>query len=241
MISLWAFVGEADVEAYASSLVLPEYLAHLGLAPFRFRDQAASADGQEPLRLVYSGEGRLEEHLLWPREHALGLLCRVCPGIKTSKIRLPQDDARWHWDPAAADPRMRIYFEPATRLLYPQPIHQPRQLGYVSVTRGHLFVAREAVEGYLRMRLETLGIDAAAADYSFDTALGGVHFSTLAAGGQMLLGDQEMAEELIRFAGIERALAEVGEWAELDLDRVSQQAPAVRADGVYLQLAKRDS
>ena len=43
MISLWALVTESQIEAYCSSLVLPDYLSHLGLKPFRFADQPDTA------------------------------------------------------------------------------------------------------------------------------------------------------------------------------------------------------
>ena len=61
MLSLWANADEHAVEAYAGGLVLPEYLAHLRLDPFRFAAQPQSGDGQQPLVLRYVGEGRLEQ------------------------------------------------------------------------------------------------------------------------------------------------------------------------------------
>jgi len=66
MISMWALVSAGDVEAYAGTLVLPRYLAHLRLAALCFAAQAANCDGREPLVLTYVGEGRREEFSLAP-------------------------------------------------------------------------------------------------------------------------------------------------------------------------------
>ena len=52
MISLWAPLNESDVEAYAGTLVLPDYLSHLRLRPFKFDQQTESSDGQQPLKLL---------------------------------------------------------------------------------------------------------------------------------------------------------------------------------------------
>ena len=81
MISVWAFVGQPDVEAYAGTLILPPYLSHLHLGAFEFSGQAENRDGREPLRLTYLGDGRLEEYPLFPEDHALAMICLVCPGI----------------------------------------------------------------------------------------------------------------------------------------------------------------
>ena len=98
MLCLWAMIDERGVEGYAATLILPPYLAHLELAPFRFASQAANSDGREPLVLTYVGEGRVEEYPLCPKEHALPMIQFVCPGVVASRIRLPQDDASWHWE-----------------------------------------------------------------------------------------------------------------------------------------------
>lgn len=242
MISLWACLNETDIADYASSLVLPDYLAHLQLAPFDFGQQQPCLDGQEPLRLTYRGDGRLEEYVLCPKDHALGMVSAVCPHIESSKIRLPQDDARWHWDSAeTASPRLRVYFEPATRRLYPASAPGAFQDSYVSVTREQAFVGRSAVEAYLNAWLERLGLADSPAEFTFDTATGGIQFVAGAAAGQMYLADQTVAEELIRFAGIEPALAEVGRWVKLDLDRAVQESPVVRDDGICIQLARQQS
>lgn len=240
MISLWAFVTEADVEAYASSLVLPGYLAHLQLAPFEFGRQAVNSDGLEPLRLTYSGEGRLEEFAIDPADHVVPMLRSVCPEIEISRIRLPHDDAGWHWDPSGdPPPRMRIYFEPVTRSLYGYDNSPPSPEAYVSVTRGHVFIDRATVESYIRAWLEILQIDNTSIEFSFDTPSGGVEFTTGTVGGELFLSDDVIADELIRFAGMKQALVHVSDWAQLNLDSRVPDNSQIRNDGIYIQLAKR--
>ena len=114
MISLWVVVRESDVEAYAATLLLPSYLAHLQLAPLRLAEQAPVRDGREPLVLTYLGDGRLEHYPLDPRQHALGLI-RFLARASTPRIQLPQDDAAWLWPDPTHRLAMRVYFWPPPR------------------------------------------------------------------------------------------------------------------------------
>ena len=240
MISLWTLLSEADVEAYAGSLVLPSYLSHLRLGPFKFHEQSENSDGQQPLKLTYCGEGRLEEFLLHPRDHVLDMIRFACPQIKTSRIRLPQDDAKWYWSPSADPPEpMRIYFEPTTRSLCGSDSLPPSPEAYVSVSRRHVFIGRSIVESYLKAWFESLGIDEAGAQFEFDTPSGGIEFTASAVGGQMFLSDDVIAGELIRYAGVDRPLSYVRDWVELDLDSAPQDKCGIHRDGVYIQLSER--
>jgi len=240
MISLWALLGETDVEAYAATLVLPRYLSHLRLRPFRFREQSENSDGQQPLRLTYCGDGRLEEFLLRPEDHVLPTIRFACPRIETSRIRLPRDDARWFWNPAADPPEpMRVYFEPTTRSLRPSAPSPLSSEAYVSVSRRHVFVGRPVVESYLAAWLESLGIDHAEVRFAFETPSGGVELSTGAVGGQWFLSDDVVAHELIRFAGLEQPLAHVSDWVQLDLDSNGQEQCGIYEDGIYIRLSER--
>jgi len=240
MISLWAILDEADVEAYAGSLVLPSYLSHLRLAPFRFRDQSENCDGQQPLKLTYCGEGRLEEFLLHPNGHVLDMIRFACPRIKTSKIRLPQDDAKWYWSPSADPPEpMRVYFEPTTRSLSGAEPLPPSPAAYVSVSRRHVFIGRSIVESYLKAWFESLGIDYSEARFEFDTPSGGIEFAASSFGGQMFLADDVIAGELIRYAGLQRPLSYVSDCVELDLEPAPQEKCGIHPNGVYIQLSQR--
>ena len=240
MISLWALVPESDVEAYAATLVLPAYLAHLSLEPFRFAAQCESCDGQEPLRMSYSGEGRLEECSLYPEEHALAMIRFVCPGIDASRIQLPRDDASWHWSrSAAADEKMRIYFAPTAEVLHGSVAAPPTEAAYVSVSRQHAFIGRPVVESYLQAWLSRLGVEGGELGCDFDTPSAEIEFTADAIGGQMSLDDGVVAEDLIRFARLDKALAHVSELVQIDLDAAGQDRCGVYEDGVYIALADR--
>ena len=241
MLSLWAFVTEADVEAYLATVILPSHLSHLRLGPFRFAAQPENCDGQEPLQVTYVGEGRLEQYALCPKEHALAMIRFVCPGIDTSRIHLPRDDASWHWGMSADQPeKMRIYFAPTTRSLYDSIVAPPSEEAYVSVSRGHVFLGRAVVESYLKAWLEFLGIEAAAIDCDVGTPSAGVEFTAGAVGGQMFLCDEVMAEDLMRFARLDTALTHVSNLVELDMDSAGQDDSGIYEDGIYIKLSQRD-
>jgi hypothetical protein len=239
MISMWALVGEDDLQEYAGTLVLPPYLSHLRLGPFRFAAQSENCDGEESLKLTYLAEGRLEEFLLHPKKHVLPLIQFVCPKIDASRIRLPRDDASWHWSRSADPPeKMRIYFAPTTCRLYGSAALPPSEEAYVSVSRSHVFIGRSIVKLYLEAWLDSLGIDDAVAEFDFGTPSSGVEFTAGAIGGQMFLSDEVMAEDLMRFAGLDQALSYVSSLVKLDLDSAPQDHCGVFEDGIYISLSR---
>ncbi len=237
MLSLWAIVQPNDVARYAATLVLPSYLSHLCLEPVSFADQSSSCDGHESLQLTYRGQGRLEHYRLSPEEHALGLLCQVCPGVDVARVHLPRDDAHWHWSAASDAPAsMRIYFAPTAQTLPDKLNGRPAENAYVSVTRGYAFVGRSVVESYLADWLARLGIEAGPIRCDFQPPGGGVEFSGQGIGGQLLLDDETSATDLLRFAGLETALGDVGDFAVLDLEAGGGCLPGDNEEGVYLGL-----
>ncbi|NQV05754.1 hypothetical protein HQ535_04315 [bacterium] len=245
MISLWVFIREADVEAYAGTLILPSYLSHLQLGPFQFAVQAENCDGQEPLKLTYLGEGRLEEYTLFPEEHALPLIQFVCPDVAPVRIQLPRDDAAWHWaspadSPQAGDPaeNMRIYFAPTVRTLHGMKPQRPAEDAYVSVSRGHVFIGRRIVESYLVAWLDFLGIRQEVTRVDFATPSAGIEFVAGVVGGQMFLSDEVLAEDLMRFAGLEKAWTDLGHSLGLDLDFTAPEGSGIFDDGIYIKLSQ---
>ena len=239
MISMWALLTQSDVEAYAATLVLPPYLSHLRLGPFEFSSQVANSDGLEPLEVTYVGEGRLEHFALEPAEHALGMIRSVCPGIDTSRIQLPRNDASWFWTATEQASRgMRVYFCPTTQTLNASGGGPPSPEGYVSVSAGHVFIPRSVVEAYIRAWLRRLGIDDEAVDFEFGTPSGGIEFTADAIGGEMCLDDDVVAEDLMRFSGLDRALADVSNFAQVDLESAATGKCGVFEDGIYISLSK---
>jgi hypothetical protein len=238
MLFLWANLTAADVEAYAGSLMLPACLSHLQLAPVRFDQQPKNSDGREPLVLTYVGPGRLEEYALLPRDHALPMISSVCPGIVASRIRVPEDDAHWVWNADGDGSSMRIYFAPARPLLGPAASPASDAQAYVSVSRGHVFIARGLVEAYLQAWLQRLGIEETVARFDFPTPSGEVEFLAGSVGGQLTLDGLDQAQDLARFAGLGPALGEIREFAQPDLDAGDQGRCGIFEDGVYFPLRK---
>lgn len=240
MISMWAYLTEGDVEGYAATIVLPSYLAHLELQPFSFDGQPENSDGQELLRLTYSGEGRIEEFALDPEDHALAAIRFVCPGIDDSRIQLPRDDASWHWSGSDEPQRkMRVYFSPTTEALHGSTAPPPSEQAYVSVSRGHAFLGRPVVESYLRAWLGRLGIEGQEICCDFDTPSAGIEFTAGPVGGQMFLDEKAVAEDLMRFAGLDKALDHVSDLVEIDLDSDVPDDSGVCKDGIYISLSQR--
>ena len=238
MLSLWTTVSEADIASYAAALMLPPHLAHLRLAPCKFADQAVNSDGRESLRLVYVGEGRLEEFRLAPMEHALPLLEMLSPGLDTSRVRLPRDDAVWSWSASGKTlEQMRIYFAPTSRALNESIGRPVGQEAYVSVSRGHVFIGRPIIECYLEAWLRRLGVHAAAIHLEMPTAGSSIALAVGPIGGELLVDDDATADDLIRFAGLERPLAQVKEFSTADGDAPASPC-GVLPDGVYLPLAE---
>jgi hypothetical protein len=239
MISLWVVARESDVEAYAATLLLPSWLAHLELAPLRFAEQAPVCDGREPLVLTYVGEGRLERYGLDPREHALGLIRFLSPGVDSSRIQLPQDDAAWLW-PDPADPHaMRVYFSATSQVLNQSSDEPVGQQAYVSVSQKIAFVGRPVVQRYLRAWLGRLAIAPDGLALVLGGVSGALEFQAGPVAGQMLVDDEVSSADLLRFAGLDRILAELSDTVTLDPHPPRCEPYGVRDDGVYLRLVTK--
>ncbi len=162
----------------------------------------------------------------------------VCPGVVTSRIRLPQDDASWHWAPGGELGRtMRVYFETAARTLRERLGHPVGQDAYVSVSRHHAFLGRPVVEAYLRAWLRRLGLDDSGATFDFGGPSAAIELSAGPVAGQLLLDDEAGTDDLLQFAGLDGVLAELGHFVRLDPEEPPQDGSGVFADGVYIQLA----
>lgn len=179
MIDFWARLDESDVEKYAKTLILPEYMSHLNLRPFSLSEQRESASGREPLTLLYVGDGRLEELELRPERDALPLIASLDVGVDVAKISLPNSGAYWTWsdygpshpffsqpldsendakEPSddAASPRfLRVYFEPR-ETTFSQTRTFDAQDAYVSVSRREIFFSWRVLQAYLEARCRDL-------------------------------------------------------------------------------------
>lgn len=182
MIDFWARFDESDVEKYAKTLILPEYMSHLNLRPFSLSEQRESASGREPLTLLYVGDGRLEELELRPERDALPLIASLDLGVDVEKIRLPKSGAYWTWsdygpshpffsrpldsennepapsDDAASSRCLRVYFEPR-ETTFSQTATFDAQDAYVSVSRREIFFSWRVLETYLEARCRDLLVE----------------------------------------------------------------------------------
>lgn len=181
MIDFWARLDESDVEKYAKTLILPDYMSHLNLRPFSFSEQRESASGREPLTLLYVGDGRLEELELRPERDALPLIASLDLGVDVGKIRLPNSGAYWTWsdygpshpffsrpldaknDDASTNDVLspsflRVYFEPR-ETTFSRTETFDAQDAYVSVSRREIFFSWRVLEAYLEARCRDLLID----------------------------------------------------------------------------------
>lgn len=102
MLLFWANIDEADIEGFAGTLLLPSYMSHLTLSPFRIIDQPHNFDGQQSLILTYVGQGRVEQLAVSPQKYALSLLRYAVPILRFDSIRLLQKSAIWNWELAQA-------------------------------------------------------------------------------------------------------------------------------------------
>lgn len=236
MIALWVLASPHDVESYAATLILPSYLAHLELVPVQFSSQAAHRDGREPLLLTYRGAGRWEEYPLEPAVHALGLLRFLCPQIEADRVQLPQNDASWYWPAPDGEQAMRVYFAPTAGVLGQTYDRPQSQEAYVSVSRRHVFVGPAVLRRYLQAWLTHLGLSAEALVLECGAVSGGIDFQAGRVCGQLFVDEQTAAEDLLRFAGLAPALAEVQSLVGLDFGQDCRRSGA-QPDGVYLPLA----
>jgi hypothetical protein len=66
-----------------------------------------------------------------------------------------------------------------------------------------------------------------------------VEFQAGAVAGQLQVDDPVSAADLLRFAGLDRRLAELAELVELDFSPPAAESCGVRDDGVYLRLTPK--
>lgn len=97
MIDFWARVDESDVDDFIKTLALPDYMSHLKVAPFSIAEQASSATGREPLKLLCFGPGRLEDLSLDPFQYAAKLIESLAIGLDGEKTQVPTSGAVWTW------------------------------------------------------------------------------------------------------------------------------------------------
>ena len=250
MISFYGILSEEDISAYAGTLILPSFMAHLERMPFRFAEQASNVDGLQPLKICYVGDGRLEDFFIHPEKHALSMLAAVCHGLDAKQIRVCKNGTIWRWShhfggtPVEENEdipvsRMRVYFESTPRIL-PSEISirfDPRHC-YVSVTRKELFLAREVVQGYIAAWFDLFSRNGNEQKTDnpvvVEPIAGGFAFHNNRFGGELVLQDDEIFTDLLRFCGLGKSLEELSSIIRPDLDSPELE---INDDGLRIRLA----
>lgn len=247
MLTFWANICETDVESYACTLMLPEYMAHLQLSTFHFSHQPHNLDGRRPLVLTFFSTGRVEDTTLKPEEHALPLLQYVCPSISASVVRIPAaEDSVWLWNSVAQNSdfvlterqSMRLFFEmsdPPDFLPAPHPF--PAKDAFVSVSRKTAFLGRGILRSYFEKWISRLGASVTSDNgVKFSPCAGGFTFEINDIGGDFLIENDSIFNDLLVYSHLKKLFDDAASQYSLNIDR---QKVAVSNEGLTIPLTDR--
>jgi len=162
----------------------------------------------------------------------------VAPGGDVARLQLPRDDASWFWSAAeGSGGRMRVYFAPTAAALGLRSAESPGDRACVSVSRGHVFLGRTVIEEYVRAWMAHLGLDADGFQLELGASSGATEWSAGPIAGQMLLDDVTI-EDLLRFVGLDKILAEVRDFAALSADPNAAGGVSLDPEGIRISLAR---
>ncbi len=227
MLSFWANIEESEIEAFAGTLILPTYMSHLSLAPFQLANQPHNADGKQPFILTYVGDGRVEQLAVDPHKHALDLLRFVFPTLDREALRIPVGHPIWIWsNSATSGENLRLFFEPIRQTLdaAPDPHRFSPFQTYVSVSRKELFIGMQIITEYFQAWIRSLTNDPEdGTNLTLERTATGIGFSTSKLGGELLVENDAVFQDILRFSGLKTPLAEIAPLALPDLDSPETQ------------------
>lgn len=218
MLYLWAYIEESDIEAFAGTLVQPDHMSHLKLAPFRLAEQPYNADGRGPLVLKYISRARVEEFKIFPCEYALRLFHYVFPSVAIGNLSIPKcSQSIWNWSPSEKTNgdeknRLRLYFE----WNKPPDVGISRQRFtpwqcFLSHSRNEIFISNEVLTRFFAQWAELLGIVIAEDDpLVLKASAGGYVFENRWIGGEYFLEKDDILENLFEFAELSPQIREMG-------------------------------
>lgn len=241
MLSFWATVTEKEVENYARTLLLPDYMSHLVMDSFHFADQPFNQGGQEPLVITYSGDGRLEEIHLRPGEHAIRILANLKPPLLPGRIELPRD-AVWSWSrensgvecpTGSSIPVMRVYFSPHPACLEEESACPfPARDAYVSVSRGEIFLSKKVLVAYLGRQCDRVSTTEEEELPHLIPIAGGYRFQQGVIGGELLVAPDRVLDDLLFFARLKRSLGYLADSVSIDWTACP---PELSPDGILIR------
>lgn len=267
MISFWAHLTGSDIESYARSLILPDFMSHLVMEPFDFGIQDHNGSGRTPILIRYSAQGRREDIRLAPENHAETFVKRLTNRIDLDKIAFSKEGVLWNWtrpinaaekaeteiDPSdsarndvssESEPdrsSLRIFFQPKKATFgqkSSRPI--PPADAYVSVSRGEIFMAHHVLKDYIvaRYRQILLNPDGEIPEPVIDYSAGTYHFQFGAVCGSLIPDDREVEGDLVLFADLKRPLDHVAPY----LARFPSASGArFDSDGVRIRLEIKET
>lgn len=255
MLTFWINIIESDIERFCATLFLPDYMSHLRIAPFRFCDQQQDTDGRQPLVVTYTGEGRLEEFPIYPEKHALDLLRFMLPSLVHEAVLIPEREAIWNWDSCSSNETamfdeanretgarrsMRLFFllrrEGRDNQIFSLdafPPHFSPNEAYVSISRRELHIGLNVVRRFFATKISSFIHRPSTAfaapeppvDVMVSPVSGGFELSAPPVGGELLLEEDAVFQEILAFSGLTRSMATLSGQVHLDLN-----SPEIFAD-----------
>lgn len=217
MLCFWAYIEESDIESYAGTRVLPDFMSHLKLSQFSLKEQPFNKDGLGLVVLRYIGQGRVEDVTFSPFEHAMPLLRYVFPQIPDGSLKIPScSESIWFWKPYN-DPkngsryRMQLFFERTDTPNFGDfpPGFSPWQ-SFLSVSRSEIFIGNDVFREYFSQNMKSLGIASHPEQpLELKTIAGGFSFENSWLGGEYLLEKDEILFDILSFAGIRNQIEKI--------------------------------
>jgi hypothetical protein len=261
MLTFWGNIEEADIAAYAATLILPSYMSHLQLSPFRFATQQSCNSGEQSLTLTYTGPGRIEQFELSARENALELLCHTCPGLQRNRVQLPTQGAIWLWPPpksgkmpqsdrpfvtptstddiTESGANMRLFFRPVAETLAAAetpPQSFPPEKAYLSISRGEIFLHTDVITAYFRAWLEYLGMQEPPENVTCRATTCGFIAESPYLTIEATIEPNDIFQDMLQFAGLSRWFGELDGNIAPDLDA---EGTTITNHGLLIALKKQ--
>ncbi len=239
---MWVRVGELQVVEYALGLLRVPAGTQVRPEPFRFSNHH-SGRGNNPLIVTFhigSKVVKVVEVTLPPEDFALRVARSAVPTLNLARVCLDDEDAFWLWNCSGEDAgTMRVYVRPAARLPPRATCRPPDAACFVLppdaacfVLEGsYVFLNPEVVEAYVRAWLVFLGVPADTIQLDLSCPSSGICFEAGAVGGQMFPMEEDVAHDLLAFAGLYPTEPPL----RLDFDRINENlSEAIQPDGVRL-------
>ncbi|MDO4584186.1 MAG: hypothetical protein Q4D62_08805 [Planctomycetia bacterium] len=236
MLVFVAEIFSEDVAAYMSTIIVPEYLRNMQLAPVQFQSNDREfGGGQQILKLLYTTHGRVEDYELEAEEHAFPLLLNTFPALRKERICRAGEGSLWTWDSG----NMRIHFTPRDPLLRQNGPPYDISEVYVSISRGQLFFSYQLLEHYFRRQFQRLGLEwGEGVEVKWDDGLGGILCATERVKVQWILTEEREIEDILHFAQMSSVLADVRPWVLLDFEEWMRNPPQFQTDGILFPLKR---